>query len=203
MALELSDRFKRILDDGDFQSLLSREPWPHFLLDGLISPDIFQKIQRRILQEDTQFIVAQDHPAKLQLCYMQDLELAEFFFSKEMRALFEGIAGCRLQPNQELAIQFRRMTPESPEFAPHIDLIKEPSLVSLYYVAPGWMQNKGGEIILLEDEATDLNSASTKWIAPIENRLLLFLSSDRHWHCMQKVNDWIRLMVLTEWLKAA
>ncbi len=201
MALELSDKYKRILDERNFQSLLSTQPWPHFLLDELIPAKAFKRVQNRILQTEARFTIAEDHPAKLQLCYMQDLELAELFFSKEMRGLLEGIADCGLHPNEELAIQFRRMTPESPEFPPHNDLIKEPSLVALYYVAPNWTMAKGGEIVLLEEEFSDLQAPSTKWVAPIENRLLLFLSSDVHWHCVRKVHDWTRLMVLTEWLK--
>ncbi|MGZ3722447.1 MAG: 2OG-Fe(II) oxygenase [Bdellovibrionales bacterium] len=201
MALEMSEKFKKILNDGSFQSLLSLDPWPHFILDELIPPEDFRRVQSRITKKNIEFSTIHDHPAKLQLSYMEDLELAEFFFSKEVRRLFEGIADCRLRPNPELAIQFRRMTPESPVFAPHIDLIEVPSLVALYYVASGWKKKKGGEIILLKDEFAELKASSSKWVAPVENRLLLFFSNDSHWHCVRKVTDWTRLMVLTEWLK--
>lgn len=149
------------------------------------------------------FHLAEDHPAKIQLSYMEDIELADLFFSSEMQSLLEGIAKCSLRPNKELAIQFRRMTPESPIFPPHVDLIESPSLVSLYYVAPGWSASKGGEILLLKEERANWFDRSTKWIAPIQNRLILFMSCDKHWHCVRKVNDWTRLMVLTEWLKVA
>lgn len=201
MALELSARYRNILNEGSFQSLLSPSPWPHFILDNLLDSECFSSVQSRLLKNHHDFYIAEDHEAKLQLSYLNDLELAQFFFSGEVRSLFEGIAGCQLEPNKDLAIQCRRMTPDSPEFPPHVDLIGEPSLVALYYVSPGWTDEKGGEVLLLKDQDATQTDPSTKWIAPVENRLFLFLSSDQYWHCVRKVKDWTRLLVLTEWLQ--
>lgn len=197
----LSPKYQRVIEERSFQSLVSHGPWPHFVLDGLIEEEAFASLQARLLEPRGDFILKEDHPAKLQLRYMMDLELAGLFFSRAMRDLLEGIAQSTLRPNRELAIQLRQMTPESPEFAPHVDLIERPSLVALYHVAPDWQPGRGGELVLLPND--DSSHPARKPIAPLPNRLVLFQSSGDHWHMVRKVQDWTRLMVLTEWLTEA
>lgn len=200
MALEISEKYKQVIETGDFQSLLSPSPWPHFILDDFLPFETFKSVQERIFSKENAYETDESHPAKIQLRHMDDIPLAELFFSKTVRRLFEGIAGKALKPNLELAIQFRQMTPESPEFPPHMDLVESPSLVALYYIAPNWTKQKGGEILLLEKENSDFYDSKTKWIEPKENRLLLFMTSEDGWHAVRKVKDWTRTLVLTEWL---
>jgi hypothetical protein len=153
-------------------------------------------MQTRIIHNQPNYEIAETHPARIQLNHLTDFELAEFFFGKEMRSLLAGVAGKALQPNKELGIQIRRMTEESPEFPAHIDLIDKPTLIALYYVAPGWKLGAGGELVLMENE----NGGHEKAVMPIANRLVLFWTGDQYWHMVRRVKNWTRLMVLTEWM---
>lgn len=200
MALEISEKYKSVIERGDFQSLLATSPWPHYILDDFLPAETFKRVQERIVAKEKIYETDESHPAKIQLCHMDDIPLAELFFSQTVKTLFEGIAQTALAPNLELAIQFRQMTPESPAFPPHIDLIEAPSLVALYYISPGWNKKKGGEILLLEKEDSDFYDHKTKWIEPRENRLLLFMTRSNGWHTVRRVRDWTRTLVLTEWL---
>lgn len=201
MALEISDFYKKVCEEKDFQSLLSHSPWPHFVLDNFIRPQDFKRVQQRVLETAKSFYVAEDHPAKLQMSYLEDFELAEFLMSRQVKNLFENIAGSALYPNPELAIHVRKMTPASPAFPPHVDLIVKPSLVALYYISPEWSEGCGGELVLLENEQSDFDHTSTKWIAPVENRLVLFMTDSNYWHAVRKVSNWQRFTILTEWIQ--
>lgn len=196
MALKLAPHLKEMLMADEFGRLSHSSPWPHFVLDGLLSEDDFADVQKRISTSEPAYTTIESHPAKIQLDHLPDFQLAEFFFSNEMWSLLESIAGKKLKPNQEVAIQLRRMTEDSPEFPPHVDLIGKPSLIALYYVAPEWRENAGGELVLMKNET----GGDEKPLAPVANRLVLFWSNDQHWHMVRRVKNWTRLMVLTEWL---
>ena len=196
MALELAQTYKEMMKSGEFRRLEHSSPWPHFVVDGLLPITSFTKVQSQILASSPNYTIAEDHPAKIQLDHLPDLALTEFFFGDEMRGFLEGLSGKALRPNEEIAIQIRRMTDDSPEFPPHIDLIEKPSLIALYYVAPGWQDGGGGELVLLKNE----DGGEEKAVAPLENRLVLFWTGDQYWHMVRRVKNWTRLMVLTEWL---
>ena len=200
MALQLAPRYQELLARGELRGLVRTAPWPHFILDGLIEDHQFRIARDRILAQAGAFDLDADPNLQIQLQFLADEEMAEFFFSREMRRLLEAIAEHPLTPNEQIAIQLRRMTPESPPFPPHVDNVETKAWAALYYIAPDWSPAKGGEIVLLENETADLRAPRSTWVAPLENRLLLFQTEDQYWHTVRRVRDWERYFIMTEWL---
>ena len=196
----LSPRYTRILNCGGVEGLGLRDPWPHFVLDDLLPFELFRSVQSRLLKLNRDsFETKRDHAAQLRLRYLEDLDLAPFFLSAEVRKLLEGAARAKLRINKEVAFQLRQMTSESPALQAHIDYAEKPSLVALYYIAPGWSSACGGELVILKEKTTPWDAPFSKIVEPLENRLVLFMTNPGHWHAVRKVHGWERLTVVSEW----
>ena len=200
MALELAPHYKWMLKRGELHRLVRHHPWPHYILDGLIEDESFRVARDRILAQAGAFDLDPNPDLQIQLQYLADEEMAEFFFSAEVRQLLEAIAAHPLTPNERIAIQLRRMTPDSPPFPPHVDAVETKAWAALYYIAPDWTPANGGEVVLLEHETAELRSPRSTWVEPLANRLLLFQTEDQYWHTVRRVHDWERYFIITEWL---
>lgn len=175
-------------------------PWPHFTFPHFLEDEGFQLLQNRILSQKNQFITREDDPEKIQFAPLPDLIFARFLLSEEFKKFLEKTVGQKIELYKKGALQLRRMTSISPEFPPHYDEIDCRSLISLFYLAPNWSPEKGGELLLHLDEESDPYSAESKWIHPVENQLVLFFSDQTNWHSVRRVKNWTRLVVMSEWV---
>ncbi len=174
-------------------------PWKHWMIDNLIETSDFKLIQEELINSTVVFKKLHDDPDEIQFSVLPHLDLAKRLLSPEFKSYLENITSSQLEFYQPGAIQWRRMTPESPEFLPHVDYVDGPCLVMLYYVSPAWTKEKGGELILFENKDSTLNDPKTKGIEPQENRMVIFFNNTENWHSVQKVIDWTRYVVFAEW----
>lgn len=200
MTYHLSKKYSAFAD----LSLLDLEfanPWQHFVLDDLFDSPDFHNIQRNTLQTDSDFKIQQEDPEQIQYQALPDMILARTLLSTEFTNLIQKITQTKLTLFQKGSLQLRRMTPSSPPFPPHHDFISERTLVMLYYLSPNWSPDRGGRLFLHKDEASsrDPNSFS-HYIAPKENRMVLFFNDCHHWHSVEPVSNWQRYLVFAEWL---
>lgn len=175
-------------------------PWPHFVIDEFLPSKEFTRLQKRILERPHEYLMREDDPEQLQFTTLPDLRFFKFLLSPEVQSFFEELINSRLELYRPGAIQLRRMTPESPAFPPHYDLIDQRSMIMLYYLAPGWSPEKGGELQLLKSEDTDPKSNDAVRLGPLENRMVLFLSDSENWHAVSSVSNWTRYVVMAEWI---
>lgn len=197
MSYQISSRY--LNENFNPQDITDTQPWKHFILDNLLDDDSFQKLQQQLMKTNHEFRIGQEDPEQIQYRSLPDIELAKVLLSKRFKNLLEKISGHQLEIYQQGAVQLRRMTPDSPEFPPHVDFVDHRTLVMLYYLSPHWSSAKSGELLLLKEENTDPQSKDAKWIAPLENRMVLFFCDDENWHSVRKVIDWERFLIFAEW----
>lgn len=200
MNYQLSDEYNfQGRNDFDSSKYQNSAPWDHFILDNLFDQKTLFEIQKNLVLTTNNFKIGEEDPEQIQYQSLPDLKLAEKFLSQEFKSLLEKVSGYSLEIYKKGALQLRRMTPESPEFPPHFDFIDHRTLVMLYYLSPSWSSEKGGELLLHKEQNSHLNTDETKWIAPLENRLVLFLCDETNWHSVRKVYDWDRFLIFAEW----
>lgn len=173
-------------------------PWPHIVIDNFLPLSELRRIQKDLLAGDHTFKVLPDDPEEIQFTALPDLPLTRHLLSKEVLQLLETLSGESLRIYQKGAVQLRRMTPHSPEFPPHVDFIDAKALVMLLYLSPGWNKSCGGELVLQKNETFD--PCTDQYLAPLENRMVLFFNDTQHWHAVRKVHDWNRFLVMAEWI---
>lgn len=178
------------------------QPWPHYVCDDFLERSHFSRIQKHILETDYKFRILEDDPQELQHAALAEISAMTHFLSPEFRNRLETLAGCKFTLRKSGAIQLRRMTPASPAFPCHNDATDERSLVMLYYVSPDWRPNCGGELVLHSSETSTEDDSTSKWVAPLENRAVLFFSEKTNWHSVRPVCGWTRYLILAEWLVA-
>jgi Rps23 Pro-64 3,4-dihydroxylase Tpa1-like proline 4-hydroxylase len=191
---------KKYQTDHLVESVRHSHPWPHFVLDGLIEAQDFLDIQKVISENQFEYQTEAGDPAELQFRLLPDLALAEFFLSPQFRSILEQLTGSKLSLNKKGAIQLRRMTPESPEFRPHHDSSGSASWAMLFYLAPHWNPQCGGELILHREQDSCPMGSHSKWIEPLANRLVIFKTTETNWHSVRRVQGWNRYVIVAEWL---
>lgn len=175
-------------------------PWSHFQVDNFLPDSCFQDMQKKLCSI-TDGYHKRDHDIfDLNFMFLPDLSLARLFLSPQFRGFLERSTGAKLQIYEKSLVQLRLMTPSSPAFAPHVDDQDERSLVCLWYLSPEWQMGCGGELTLLKTETTCPTSDDAKIITPLENRMVFFFSEDTHWHSVNKVQNWNRYSVISEWI---
>lgn len=175
-------------------------PWPHFVFDNFLSKESIQKLQALLHHSENNFHQDEDDEMKINYKFLPDLELAKYFLGPEFKTFLEKVTGFSLHLNQKSLVQLRMMTAESPAMPPHVDNQDEKSLVCILYVSPDWEEKYGGELCLMTDKIESPLSKKSKIIAPISNRMVLFLSEDSHWHSVMPVKNWIRYSIIMEWI---
>ncbi|HEX7676389.1 MAG TPA: 2OG-Fe(II) oxygenase [Bdellovibrio sp.] len=200
MTYQLSNEYSfQCRDSFDPSKYQDSAPWSHFVLDNLFDLKTFSAIQKQLVLTSNNFKISEEDPEQIQYQSLPDLNLAEKFLSQEFKSLLEKISGHSLEIYKKGALQLRRMTPESPEFPPHFDYIDHRTLVMLYYLSPSWNSQKGGELLLHKEQNSHWDSVDTKWVAPLENRLVLFFCDETNWHSVRKVSNWNRFLIFAEW----
>lgn len=175
-------------------------PWEHFIIDSFLERSTLERIQRDLLSQPPSFKTLPEDPEEIQFTALPNLELTRLLLSDDFKFFLEGLVGQKLRIYEKGALQLRRMTELSPEFPPHVDFIDERALIMLYYLSPDWQPNHGGELLLLDNEEALPEQASTRWIAPQENRMVLFFNDTHHWHSVRRVHNWTRYLVMAEWI---
>lgn len=176
------------------------QPWEYLQIDQVITPAIFSRIQKEMLLEPPPFKTLPDDPEEIQFTALPHFELTRHLLSIEFKSILENLTQEKLQIHQGGALQLRRMTSSSPEFPVHHDFIDQRALIMLYYISPQWSFEKGGELLLHKEEHSPPQDESTQWIAPTENRMILFFNNTDHWHSVRKVHNWTRYLVMAEWI---
>jgi hypothetical protein len=175
-------------------------PWEHFIIESFLERSTFERIQRDLLRQPPSFKTLPEDPEEIQFTALPNLELTRLLLSGDFKLFLENLVGEKLRIYEKGALQLRRMTELSPEFPPHVDFIDERALIMLFYLSPGWSPQKGGQLLLMESEQAHPEQSSTRWIAPQENRMVLFFNDNHHWHSVRRVHDWNRYMVMAEWI---
>lgn len=184
----------------DIQIHRHQHPWQHFHVDDFLPEPQFHEIQQQLCKVTTGYHKRDNDLFDLNFMFLPHLSLAKLFLGTEFRDFLEKSTRTRLKIYEKSLVQLRLMTPSSPAFAPHIDDQEERSLVCLWYISPDWQPECGGELTLLKEQHTCPTSADAKIIAPLANRLVFFFSEDTHWHSVNKVQNWNRYSVISEWI---
>lgn len=175
-------------------------PWTHWQIDNFLPKAIFEKTQKSLCFPQGEFRKRPDDEADINYMFVPDLELAKFFLDDDFKKFLEALTGEQLSIHENSLVQLRKMDANSPSFPIHIDSQDERSLVCLLYVSPEWQSGFGGELCLFTEEQPSPHCPPKKTIAPIANRMVLFFSDDTHWHGVNKVSNWIRYSVISEWI---
>ncbi|WP_413575674.1 2OG-Fe(II) oxygenase [Bdellovibrio sp. HCB290] len=176
------------------------KPWPHFIFDNFLPDESLKRLQSLLPEHQNDFRQDDDDDMEIRYKFLPDLDLAKYFLGSEFRAFLEKTTGLSLKLNEKSLVQLRVMTPDSPAMPAHVDNQDQKSLVCILYVSPDWKEEYGGEICLLKEKSKGPLSSTSKVIAPITNRMVLFCSEDSHWHSVKKVNQWLRYSIIMEWL---
>jgi Rps23 Pro-64 3,4-dihydroxylase Tpa1-like proline 4-hydroxylase len=176
------------------------KPWEYWQIDNFFPPEAFASFQQKILSKEYSFLQRDDDEAQINYIFLPDVNLASFFLSEAFNEFLEEVTGQSLSIYQESLVQLRKMTPSSPEFPIHIDSQDKRSLVCLFYISEDWRQGCGGELCLFENEQLNSKKLPDQIISPLANRMVLFFSDDNHWHSVNKVHDWTRYCVVSEWI---
>lgn len=176
-------------------------PWKHYVIDNFLEEECFRKLQKQILKDQYTFRINSNDPEQIQHSVLKHKKLTEYFVSKGFCEVLQSITGHEFQLYVDGAIQLRRMDDSSPEFPPHVDFIDKPNLVMLYYISPDWKEQNQGELILQKNKKASKIKTHYKIIQPIENRLVLFYAKRNHWHRVNKVANWKRYLIFSEWEK--
>lgn len=181
------------------QNYKFQTPWEHYIIDDFLPKDAFVNFQKLLCETKQGFRKRESDPFDLNFMFLPDLDLAKFFIGSEFQKFLQKQTGTNLEIYDRGLVQLRLMTPDSPEMPPHVDNQNERSLVCIWYVSD-WQKGFGGELNLLIDEQAEPMSAACKQIIPKANRLVLFFSDDKNWHSVNRVRDWNRYSVISEWL---
>jgi hypothetical protein len=174
-------------------------PWTHYVIDNFLPQKAFKKIQKSLCEVSHGYKKRDNDLFDLNFMFLPDLSLAKFFLSTDFKTFLEGVTNEKLEIYEGGLVQLRLMTPQSPAMPPHVDDQNQRSLVCLWYLAD-WTEGLGGELNLLESEGSLVTDPSSKIIDPIANRMVLFFSDKSNWHSVNKVHNWNRYSVISEWL---
>lgn len=175
-------------------------PWRYFQVDDFLPSSQFKDIQRRLCKVKDGYQKREDDIFDLNFMFLPDMSLAKMFLSEDFQKFLEVSTQSRLSIYEKSLVQLRLMTPNSPAFEPHVDDQDEKSLVCIWYLSPNWSPGHGGELNILKNAHTPLDSGDARVIAPLANRMVFFFSEDTHWHSVNKVNNWNRYSVISEWI---
>jgi hypothetical protein len=176
-------------------------PWPHIVIDNFLSESSFAELIKRLVTKNTKFKKFEDDPEEIQFTLVPDMKVLEFFLSEDIKKFLGSLAKCSLKIYEKGIVQLRKMDSESPAFPPHSDFIDNINFISLYYLSPDWSPEKGGELLLHRDEFSGAEEKDTKWITPLQNRMVLFFSEKEYWHSVRRVQNWERYLIFSEWEK--
>ncbi|MFS4460703.1 2OG-Fe(II) oxygenase [Bdellovibrio sp. HCB2-146] len=174
-----------------------QKPWDHYVIENFLPHDEFAQVQKALCKVEDGFHQRDDDPFELNFKFLPNLDLAKFFLSPDFQKFLERTTGKNLEIYPGGLVQLRLMTPESPAMPPHVDDQDERSLVCLWYLSD-WMEGRGGELNLLTSKTG--HPSEGKIIAPVANRMVLFFSDDCNWHSVNKVENWKRYSVISEWI---
>lgn len=186
----------QFLSEKVFDIQVQKNPWPYWQIDDFLDEKDFTLVQKNLCAIRKGFLKRDDDEADINYMFLPDLNLAKFFLSDDFKGFLQKITGEALRIYEKSLVQLRVMDKESPAFPIHIDSQDEPSLVCLYYISSKWQPGCGGELCLHESE----DSQPSQIIEPMANRLVLFFSDATHWHSVNKVNEWVRYSVISEWI---
>ncbi|UYL09009.1 2OG-Fe(II) oxygenase [Bdellovibrio sp. SKB1291214] len=175
-------------------------PWPHFIFDDFLPDESLKRLQAILPEHQNGFRQDDDDDMEIRYKFLPDLPLAKYFLGPEFKAFLQTTTGLSLRINEKSLVQLRVMTPDSPPMPAHVDNQEQKSLVCLLYVSPDWKEEYGGELCLLENKSALEQSSSSKLIAPLSNRMVLFCSEDSYWHSVKQVNHWLRYSIIMEWI---
>jgi len=173
-------------------------PWEHYVIDNFFSLGDFKKIQKSLCTVKEGYQKRDNDVFDLNFMLVPDFNLLRFFLSGEFQQFLEILTQSQLELYEKGLVQLRLMTPESPAFKPHVDDQDERSLVCLFYLSPDWEPKKGGELILHKNEKAEPDES--KVLSPMPNRMVLFFSDDTNWHSVNRVYDWNRYSIISEWI---
>lgn len=169
-------------------------PWTHYVFDDFLSQEYLRKFA--VAAENvSEFRTLADDPLEVKFAPLNDLDLAETFLSLPFVRLLRDMTGHWCYPSDGL-IQVRVSDASTPAFPVHVDEVGRPSFVMLYYISPNWCQEDGGRLRLHQKS----DGPCLKEIDPLPNRLVIFETSDHHWHSVEKVRSGLRHSILVEWL---
>jgi Rps23 Pro-64 3,4-dihydroxylase Tpa1-like proline 4-hydroxylase len=174
-------------------------PWTHYVIDNFLPQKMFNKIQKSLCAVSDGYKKRDNDLFDLNYMFLPDLNLAKLFLSADFKTFLESVTGEKLEIYEGSLVQLRLMTPNSPAMPPHVDDQDQRSLVCLWYLAD-WVRESGGELNLLKSESSLATDPSSKIIEPVANRMVLFFSDDTNWHSVNKVHNWNRYSVISEWL---
>lgn len=175
-------------------------PWHHIILDDFLPSSDLERIQSMLPNHRNGFLMEEEDIQEIKYKFLPDLQLAKHLMSEEFKLKLQNLSGLNLKLNQKSLVQLRLMTPDSPAFPIHIDSQDEDSLICILYLSPNWEKECGGELLLHLDKESQADSAESKAVEPIENRMIIFRSKDNHWHSVNRVQNWLRYTVIMEWL---
>lgn len=184
------------LSEKQYQAICHESPWKHWQIDNFLPSEYFSSFQKKLCSFQGDFLKREDDEADINYLFLPDLTLAKFFIGDDFKTFLEKITEETLGIHEGGLVQLRKMDASSPAFPIHIDSQDERSLVCLYYISPNWHPGHGGELCLYKTE----DSESEVIIPPIANRMVLFFSDDTHWHSVNKVSDWTRYCIVSEWI---
>ena len=175
-------------------------PWKHYVVDDFLPTKYLNRTQKRLCSIKEGYQKRENDVFDLNFMFLPDLSLAKIFLSDEFQNFLQTATGEKLKIFEKGLVQLRLMTASSPAFEPHVDNQDERSLVCIWYLSPNWTSKKGGELVLLTEKDTDPSTKEAKIIAPLENRLVFFFSDDTNWHSVNKVHNWNRYTIISEWI---
>ncbi|MEK2687549.1 2OG-Fe(II) oxygenase [Bdellovibrio sp. GT3] len=180
------------------QALKFSQPWPYYLVDNFLPLDALEKFQQTMCNSKEGFQRLPDDLWEVNFKFTPDLDLARIFLSEDFKLFLESAADAELEINQKSLVQLRYMNDSSPSMPIHTDTVEYRSLVCILYLSPNWKKENGGELLLHENEKSSSEEAHI--IEPIPNRMILFFSDETNWHSVNKVKNWTRYSVMSEWI---
>lgn len=199
MASDILSR--RILDaPGKSHSKYARqEPWLHYVVDGFFDASCFPEIQRQIIDSEQDFSILPDDEHELQFKLLSNIKLARAFYSLQFYNFISSFSDDELSLNEKSLVQLRYADGNTPAFPRHVDTpTLGRSLVVIVYISPGWLPRHGGRLCL--HKAEDSTPETDRYVDPLENRLVAFFTDAKNWHSVEKVTDWARYSIMSEWL---
>jgi Rps23 Pro-64 3,4-dihydroxylase Tpa1-like proline 4-hydroxylase len=178
---------------------ISFMPWHHIVIDDFIEQDQFISAQKDLMSRNVDFKIKQGDKNKIQYALLDYMPLAKLMYSIDFLRFINSISDQKLTLNESSLVQIRKADNTTPPFPRHVDDSDlGRSLIVIVYISPGWKPENGGRLAL--HKGINSKRSSSVYIEPKQNRLVAFFSDSNNWHSVEKVHNWERLSIISEWL---
>jgi hypothetical protein len=187
------------IQQANLDEHLDRVPFEHFVLPGLLKPEVFSILAEASLEECQRIPLTKDQDERGLLYGPLLLRPALDFFCGSIFRKFLGSVVCgRVARPSDSVPQLRRLIGPTPAMRPHSDSGVSFSFATFFFVHRAWNVGQGGETILLDSDLQE-----RKRIPPQPNTLYGMFFTRKSLHAVSQLSgNADRILIYQEWLRS-